>query len=98
MTLTPAALADTRYHFHPYTQPRQLERDGPLVVVRGEGVQVFDEQGKAYIEGMAGLWCAALGFSDQRLVDAATRQLRTLPYYHAFSGKVPGPVTRWWRR
>jgi 4-aminobutyrate--pyruvate transaminase len=93
MTLTPAALADTRYHFHPYTQPRQLEREGPLVVVRGEGVQVFDEQGKGYIEGMAGLWCAALGFSEQRLVDAATRQLRTLPYYQAFSGKVPGPVT-----
>jgi len=93
MSLTPAALADTRFHFHPYTQPRQLERDGPLVVVRGEGVQVFDEQGRAYIEGMAGLWCAALGFSDRRLVDAATRQLQTLPYYHAFSGKVPGPVT-----
>jgi len=93
MTLTPAALADTRFHFHPYTPPRQLEREGPLVIVRGEGVHVFDEQGKAYIEGMAGLWCAALGFSEQRLVDAATRQLRTLPYYHAFSGKVPGPVT-----
>jgi 4-aminobutyrate--pyruvate transaminase len=93
MSLTPAALADTRFHFHPYTQPRQLERDGPLVVVRGEGVQVFDEQGRGYIEGMAGLWCAALGFSDRRLVDAATRQLQTLPYYHAFSGKVPGPVT-----
>ncbi|MDH4062567.1 MAG: aminotransferase [Aquincola sp.] len=93
MSLTPAALADTRFHFHPYTQPRQLEREGPLVVVRGEGVQVFDEQGRAYIEGMAGLWCAALGFSDRRLVDAATRQLQTLPYYHAFSGKVPGPVT-----
>jgi len=92
MPLTPAALADTRFHFHPYTQPRQLEREGPLVVVRGEGVQVFDEQGRAYIEGMAGLWCAALGFSDPRLVDAATRQLHTLPYYHSFSGKVPGPV------
>jgi 4-aminobutyrate--pyruvate transaminase len=93
MSLTPAALADTRFHFHPYTQPRQLEREGPLVVVRGEGVQVFDEQGRTYIEGMAGLWCAALGFSDRRLVDAATRQMQTLPYYHAFSGKVPGPVT-----
>ena len=93
MSLTPAARADARYHLHPYTQLRQLEREGPLVIVRGEGVRVFDEQGKVYIEGMAGLWCAALGFSDRRLVDAATRQLQTLPYYHAFSGKVPGPVT-----
>jgi len=42
---------------------------------------------------MAGLWCASLGFSETRLADAAARQMRTLPYYHTFSGKVPGPVT-----
>ena len=41
---------------------------------------------------MAGLWCASLGFSERRLVEAATRQMSALPYYHAFSGKVPGPV------
>jgi len=93
MTLTPAALADTRHHLHPYTQLRQLEKDGPLVIVRGDGVHVEDEQGKRYLEGMAGLWCASLGFSERRLADAAERQMRTLPYYHSFSGKVPGPVT-----
>ena len=87
-----AGQSDLKHHLHPYTQLRQLEKDGPLVIVRGEGVQVFDEHGKAYIEGMAGLWCASLGFSEKRLVDAATRQMSTLPYYHSFSGKVPGPV------
>jgi 4-aminobutyrate--pyruvate transaminase len=92
MSLTPAASADARHHLHPYTQPRQLEREGPLVIVRGEGVRVVDEGGKRYLEGMAGLWCAALGFSEPRLVAAATRQLQALPYYHSFSGKVPGPV------
>ncbi len=93
MPLTPAATADTRYHLHAYTQPRQLEREGPLVITRGDGVYVIDEHGQRYLEGMAGLWCAALGFSEPRLVQAATRQLQTLPYYHTFSGKVPGPVT-----
>ena len=93
MPLTPAALADARYHLHAYTQPRQLEREGPLVITRGDGVYVVDEHGKRYLEGMAGLWCAALGFSESRLVEAATRQMQTLPYYHTFSGKVPGPVT-----
>jgi 4-aminobutyrate---pyruvate transaminase len=87
-----AGQSDLKHHLHPYTQLRQLEKDGPLVIVRGDGVQVFDENGKAYIEGMAGLWCASLGFSEKRLVDAATRQMSTLPYYHSFSGKVPGPV------
>ena len=93
MTLTPAALADTRHHLHPYTQLRQLERDGPLVITSGDGVHVVDEHGQRYLEGMAGLWCASLGFSEKRLADAAHRQMLTLPYYHTFTGKVPGPVT-----
>ena len=42
---------------------------------------------------MAGLWCASLGFSEKRLAEAAYKQMNTLPYYHSFSGKVPGPVT-----
>ncbi len=92
-SLTAAGRADVAHHLHPYTQLRQLEQTGPLVIVRGEGVQVFDEHGKGYIEGMAGLWCASLGFSEKRLADAAARQLQTLPYYHTFTGKVPGPVT-----
>jgi 4-aminobutyrate--pyruvate transaminase len=88
-----AAEADAKFHFHPYTQPRDLEKNGALVVVGGRGVHVTDEHGREYIEGMAGLWCAALGFSEQRLVDAAHRQMQKLPYYHTFSGKVSGPVT-----
>lgn len=92
-SFTPAAQADIAHHLHPYTQLRTLEQDGPLVIVQGDGVHVVDERGQRYLEGMAGLWCASLGFSDRRLADAATAQLHTLPYYHAFSGKVPGPVT-----
>ncbi|HET9204725.1 MAG TPA: aminotransferase [Burkholderiaceae bacterium] len=92
-TFTPAAQRDIAHHLHSYTQLRQFEREGPLVIVRGDGVHVIDEHGKRYIEGMAGLWCASLGFSETRLADAATRQMKTLPYYHTFSGKVPGPVT-----
>ena len=91
--VSPAGRSDIAHHLHPYTQLRQLEREGPLVIVRGDGVHVIDEHGKRYLEGMAGLWCASLGFSESRLADAADRQMRTLPYYHAFSGKVPGPVT-----
>ncbi len=90
--ITSAGRSDARHHLHPYTQLRQLEKEGPLVIVRGDGVFVIDEHGKRYIEGMAGLWCASLGFSEARLADAAQRQMRQLPYYHAFSGKVPGPV------
>jgi len=92
-TLTPAEKRDLRYHLHPSTNLRQLESDGPLVITRGDGVYVLDEQGRRYLEGMAGLWCASLGFSERRLAEAAHRQMLELPFYHAFAGKVPAIAT-----
>jgi 4-aminobutyrate--pyruvate transaminase len=63
-----------------------------MVITRGEGVRVFDDQGKGYIETVAGLWCAALGFHNERLVQAATKQMRQLPFYHAFTGRSHEPM------
>lgn len=83
---------DMAFHLHSYTNPRKLERDGPLIIDRGEGIHVYDNSGKRYIEGMAGLWSVAVGFGEQRLVDAASRQMARLPYYHTFSQKSHGPV------
>lgn len=83
---------DVRYHMHPYTDARGLQEKGPLVVERGEGVYVWDNNGKKCLEAMSGLWSVGLGFSEQRLVDAATRQLSILPFYHVFSGRAHGPV------
>ena len=82
-----ASARDIAYHLHPYTNAVKHEAEGPLVLTEGKGVYVYDENGKAYIEGMAGLWCASLGFGEERLVEAATRQLRKLPYYHNFTHK-----------
>jgi len=92
-TVTPAARRDLTYHLHPSTNLRQVENEGPLVITRGEGVYVFDEHGNRYLEGMAGLWCASLGFSERRLAEAAYRQMIELPFYHAFAGKVPAIAT-----
>ena len=83
---------DMAYHLHSYTNPRRLEREGPMVIERGEGIHVFDNSGKRYIEGMAGLWSVAVGFGEKRLVEAARKQLSQLPYYHTFSQKSHGPV------
>ena len=83
---------DIAYHIHPYTNLKTHQKQGPLIMTRGEGVRVFDETGKGYIEGFAGLWCASLGFNEPRLVEAATRQLEKLPYYHNFAGKASDVV------
>ncbi|WP_096700756.1 aspartate aminotransferase family protein [Magnetospirillum sp. 15-1] len=73
---------------HPYTNLKRHPEVGPLVITRGQGVKVFDESGKDYIEGLAGLWCTSLGWGEERLVEAAARQMRQLPFYHLFSHKT----------
>jgi 4-aminobutyrate--pyruvate transaminase len=90
---TPAARRDLSYHLHPATNLRSIVTEGPLVITRGDGVYVYDDEGKRYLEGMAGLWCASLGFSERRLAEAAYKQMCELPFYHSFAGKVPAIST-----
>ncbi|WP_341703823.1 aspartate aminotransferase family protein [Ferrovibrio sp.] len=94
MTALPNSLAarDIAHVLHPYTNLVKHETAGPLVIERGKGIYVYDDQGKEYIEGMAGLWCAGLGFSEAALVDAAAEQMRKLPFYHGFGHKTTAPV------
>jgi 4-aminobutyrate--pyruvate transaminase len=94
MTIMPNSTAarDIAYHLHPYTNAVKHEAEGPLVLARGKGIYVYDEEGREYIEGLAGLWCASLGFGEERLVEAAARQMRKLPYYHNFAHKAPDIV------
>jgi 4-aminobutyrate--pyruvate transaminase len=90
-TLSALQNRDINYHLHPYTNAVKHQQIGPRVIERGEGIYVFDDQGNKYIEGMAGLWSVAVGFNEQRLVDAATRQMAKLPFYHTFSHKTHTP-------
>ncbi|MGF1630707.1 MAG: aspartate aminotransferase family protein [Kiloniellaceae bacterium] len=87
-----AASRDIAYHLHPYTNARKNEDEGSLILDRGDGCYVIDDEGNRYLEAMAGLWCAGLGFSEKRLVDAATKQMAKLPYYHSFAQKTATPV------
>lgn len=82
---------DISYHLHPYTNAVKHKEVGPLVIERGEGIYVYDDQGRRYIEGMAGLWSVAVGFNESRLVEAATRQMQKLPFYHTFTHKANTP-------
>lgn len=86
------AARDIAHVLHPYTNLVKHEAVGPLVIERGKGIYVYDDQDREYIEGMAGLWCAGLGFGEAALVDAAIEQMRKLPYYHGFGHKTTGPV------
>ncbi|MET1025896.1 MAG: aminotransferase, partial [Dongiaceae bacterium] len=91
MSPRPNSLAarDAAFHMHGYTNALKNEKEGGFVVTRGKGIYVYDEDGKEYLDGMAALWCSALGFGEEpRLTEAAVRQMRELPFYHTFTQKV----------
>ncbi|XP_074323906.1 gamma aminobutyrate transaminase 3, chloroplastic-like isoform X2 [Apium graveolens] len=75
----------------PFTAGWQTD-EKPLVIAKSEGSYVYDTNGKKYLDSLAGLWCTALGGSEPRLVDAATKQLSTLPFYHSFWNRSTKPT------
>ncbi|HKF10718.1 MAG TPA: aminotransferase [Xanthobacteraceae bacterium] len=86
------AVRDLETLVHPYTNLAALRETGPLIIERGQGVFVYDSEGKAYIEGMAGLWCTALGYGNEELVEAAATQMRKLSFSHLFGAKSHDPA------
>ena len=90
--LSNLAVRDLETLVHPYTNLATLRETGPLIIERGEGVFVYDTEGKSYIEGMAGLWCTALGYGNEELVEAAAAQMRKLSFAHLFTAKSHDPA------
>jgi 4-aminobutyrate--pyruvate transaminase len=88
---SPAA-RDVKFVLHPYTNHVKHAETGPLIVGEGKGVWITDDAGNRFIEGMAGLWCTSLGFGEERLIEAAAKQMRKLPYYHLFTHKTHNPA------
>jgi len=91
MTLTNAQTRDVEALIHPYTNLARHREVGPLILERGRGIRVFDNRGRDYIDAMAGLWCVSLGYSEERLIEAAAKQMRELPYSHIFAGRSHEP-------
>src|ERR1700758_4318101 len=90
--LSNLATRDVETLVHPYVNLASFRDSGPLIIERGQGVYVYDTEGKPYIEGMAGLWCTALGYGNEELVEAAAAQMRKLSFAHLFTGKSHDPA------
>jgi 4-aminobutyrate---pyruvate transaminase len=92
MKLTNLAVRDIETLVHPYTNLATFRDSGPLVIERAKGVYVYDTEGREYIEGMAGLWCTALGYGNEELADTASAQMAKLSFAHLFSGRSHDPA------
>jgi len=77
---------------HMQTNLRKHQTQGPHVIMRGQGCRVFDDSGRDYIDAVAGLWCASLGFGSERLAQVAAEQMRKLGYYHLYRHRSNEPA------
>jgi putrescine aminotransferase len=75
---------DSAHYMHPFTAHGELAEKGARVMVKGEGIYLWDSEGKKLLDGMSGLWCINVGYGRKELADAAYKQLLELPYYNSF--------------
>jgi len=83
---------DAAHHLHPFSDMGALNRAGSRVIVKADGVYLWDSDGNRIIDGMAGLWCVNVGYGRHELAQAAYRQLCELPYYNTFFKTTHPPV------
>lgn len=86
------AARDVEALLHPTTNLLAHRGSGPLVIERAEGIFVYDNNGKRYIEGLAGLWCTGLGYGNKELVETAREQMSKLSFSHLFGGRSHEPA------
>ncbi|MFO1802983.1 putrescine--pyruvate aminotransferase [Pseudomonas aeruginosa] len=80
------------HHLPPFTDYKQLNEKGARIITKAEGVYIWDSEGNKILDAMAGLWCVNVGYGREELVQAATRQMRELPFYNLFFQTAHPPV------
>ena len=80
------------HHLPPFTDYKALNAKGTRVITKASGVYLWDSEGNKILDAMAGLWCVNVGYGREELVQAATRQMRELPFYNLFFQTAHPPV------
>jgi len=75
---------DALHHIHPFTETQALNKKGARVIVKADGINLWDSEGNKLIDGMSGLWCVNVGYGRTELAEAAYEAMKTLPYYNSF--------------
>ena len=78
-------------YWHPFADMAAVAGH-ELVIARGEGVHVWDADGRRYLDGSASLWHCHVGHGREEIVEAIARQLRTLEAYQTFGDLANGPA------
>jgi putrescine aminotransferase len=85
---------DAAHYLHPFTDHKALGEKGARVMVRGEGIYLWDSEGHKIIDGMSGLWCVNVGYGRTSIADAVYAQMQTLPFYNSFFNTTNVPAVQ----
>lgn len=85
---------DRAHLVHPVASWRGHEKAGVRVLASAKGATVTDATGHTLVDGFAGLWCVNAGYGHESVIEAATRQLRELPYATGYFGLGSEPAIR----
>jgi len=85
---------DSAHFLHPFTDHAALQAKGARVMVRGDGIYLWDSDGHKIIDGMSGLWCVNVGYGRTSISEAVYRQMETLPFYNSFFNTTNVPAVR----
>ncbi|HZX52973.1 MAG TPA: aspartate aminotransferase family protein [Pseudomonas sp.] len=80
------------HHLAPFSDFKQLAENGPRIITKADGVYLWDSEGHKILDGMAGLWCVAVGYGRKELAEAAYKQMQELPYYNMFFQTATPPA------
>jgi putrescine aminotransferase len=83
---------DSAHYLHPFTDHGALRGRGARVMVRGDGIYLWDSEGHKVIDGMSGLWCVNVGYGRASITQAVARQMDTLPFYNSFFNTTNVPA------
>lgn len=85
---------DAAHYMHPFTDTKALGEKGARVMVRGEGIYLWDSEGNKILDGMSGLWCVNVGYGRSSIADAVHKQMTTLPFYNSFFNTTNVPAVQ----
>ncbi len=71
---------DQRWIWHPFTQMRDWQKEAPLIIERGEGAYLIDDQGRRYLDGVSSLWCNVHGHCVPEIDEAVRDQLSKIAH------------------
>src|SRR5450830_334331 len=83
---------DSAHYLHPFTDHAALAAKGARVMVKGEGIWLWDSDGNRILDGMSGLWCVNIGYGRQNMSEAVYQQMQVLPFYNSFFNTTNVPA------